>query len=115
MGNNNQVIKEKYLENYPLPITIEKSTLIIEQMKKSIYTIDNKNGQGTGFFCYIPYENENLQLLITNNHVIDETILENGEEIIVELNEGQFQRSLFLNSKIWTTFFIEIKNIRSEW
>ena len=99
MGSDNQVIEEKYLEYYPLPITIEKSTLIIKQMKESICTIDNKNGQGTGFFCYIPYGNEKLQLLITNNHVIDETILENGEEIIIGLNAGKFQRSIFLNSK----------------
>lgn len=99
MGNNNQVIKEKYLEYYPSPVTIEKSTLIIEQMKKSICIIDNKNGQGTGFFCSIPYGNVKLKLLITNNHVIDKKILENGEEIIVKLNDGKFQKSIFLNSK----------------
>ena len=51
MGNDEEIIKEKFLENYPLPVTIEKSTLIIEQMKTSICIIDNKNGQGTGFFC----------------------------------------------------------------
>ena len=98
MGNDEEIIKEKFLENYPLPVTIEKSTLIIEQMKTSICIIDNKNGQGTGFFCSIPYVNEKLQVLITNNHVIDKTILENGEEVILKLNDGKVQKTLFLNS-----------------
>ena len=68
-------------------------------MKTSICIIDNKNGQETGFFCSIPYGNEKLQVLITNNHVIDKTKLENGEEVILKLNAGKVQKTIFLNSK----------------
>ena len=53
MGNDNEIEKEKFLEYYPLPVTIEKTELILDQMKKSICKIDNLNGQGTGFFCLI--------------------------------------------------------------
>ena len=40
-------------------------------MKESICKIQNKNGDGTGFFCKIL----NKKLLITNNHVINEEII----------------------------------------
>ena len=49
MGSDTEIEKEKFLEYYPLPITINKTELILDQMKKSICKIDNLNGQGTGF------------------------------------------------------------------
>ena len=68
-------------------------------MKKSICEIDNKNGQGTGFFCSIPDGNENLKVLITNNHLIDKKILENGEKILLKLNEDKVEKTILLNEK----------------
>ena len=37
--------KEKMLDMYPLPVTIEGTTKILEQMKKCICKIENKNGR----------------------------------------------------------------------
>ena len=52
MGEN----KEKILEDYPLPASIEDTNEILKQMKKCICKINNKKGKGTGFFCWIPYQ-----------------------------------------------------------
>ena len=50
MSENN---KEKRLKFYPIPIALEKTSVILEQMKKCICKIIYKNGFGTGFFCNI--------------------------------------------------------------
>ena len=99
MGSDTEIEKEKFLEYYPLPITINKTELILDQMKKSICKIDNLNGQGTGFFCLIPYNNQKLNVLITNNHILDQKILENSKEIIIKVNDGKEERSLIIDEK----------------
>ena len=66
-----EIDKEKLLNKYPLPVTIDETELILKQMRYSICKIENKNGDGTGFFCQIL----NRKLLITNNHVINEEII----------------------------------------
>ena len=63
--------KEKLLDLYPIPITIECTNIILQQMKNCICKINNKKGKGTGFFCKI----NNELVMITNNHVIDEEII----------------------------------------
>jgi len=51
-------------------------------MKYSICKIENNYGNGTGFFCQIL----NKQLLITNNHIINEEIIKDKNIIKVKLN-----------------------------
>ena len=48
---------EAELEDYPLPVIIDETTQIINQLKKFLCKIENDKGKGTGFFCYIPYKN----------------------------------------------------------
>ena len=76
--------KEKLLSLYPIPITMESTRTILEQMENCICKINNKKGKGTGFFCYIPDDNE--YVLITNNHVIDENIIKENNKIAITLN-----------------------------
>ena len=45
------------------------------EIYECICKIITKTKTGTGFFCNVP--NKNIKLLITNNHVIDETFLNN--------------------------------------
>ena len=78
-----QIEKEKSLDSYPLPVTIEGTNIILEQMKKCICKIENKNGNGTGFFCYIPYQNKKLEVMITSNHIINDEIIKNNKIIKV--------------------------------
>ena len=65
-------------DSYPKWISIKSTEEIIKQMKSKICKIYLKNGNGTGFFCKIPFPNNKLMpVLITNNHVIDKEILNN--------------------------------------
>ena len=78
---------EKKIVNYPEPITIEETNIILEQMKNCIFKIyKGKGSSGTGFFCKIPYKNEELKVLITCNHVIDENYIKNNEIIKLYIN-----------------------------
>ncbi len=64
--------KEKYIIDSPLPVSIKGTEIILDQMKTCICKILKDNGvKGTGFFCKIPYENNLLPVLITNNHVLN--------------------------------------------
>jgi len=65
-------------ESYPKWISLKSSEDIIEQMKSKVCKIVLDSGNGTGFFCKIPFpSNKLIPVLITNNHVINKTILDN--------------------------------------
>ena len=90
---------EKALDLYPLPITIEGTNIILEQMEKCICKIENKNGKGIGFLCYIPYKNKKLGVMITNNHIINEDIIKNNESIELSLNDNKNKISLNIDER----------------
>ena len=103
-----QIEKDNILEKYPLPVTIEKTEIILKQMKESICEIQNKNGDATGFFCEIL----NKKLLITNNHVINEEIIKEKNIIKVNLNDNKIKKDLkikdYYTSIKYDTTIIEI-------
>ena len=76
-----EIIQEKFIENSPIPVTIEGTKQILFQMKNCICQIDSKNGKGTGFFCKIPIYNNFLPVLITNNHILNENDIEDNNTI----------------------------------
>ena len=103
-----QIDKEKLLDKYPLPVTIKDTEIILEQMKYSICKIENKNGNGTGFFCKLL----NKKLLITNNHIINEEIIKNNNIIKVTLNDDKIMKDIkikdYYTSIKYDTTIIEI-------
>ena len=111
------IVKEKGLENYPKPISLKSTQKIIEQMrniKNNICKIKLLNGtKGIGFFCKIAFNNNHLSVLITNNHVINEEILEKEKNIIISTNKEEIEIDLdnrikYTNKKYDITI-IEIK------
>ena len=59
-------------------------------MKNCICKIYKGEGEsGTGFFCYIPYENRELKVLITNYHVIDEKYIKEKNIIKLGINNDK--------------------------
>jgi len=75
--------KENIIKNYPKPITIEQTDIILQQMKNCICKIYINRGKiGTGFFCHIPYKNEILQVLITNYHIINDDYIKQNRKYI---------------------------------
>ena len=108
-------IKETILDNYPTFVTIEKTKKILDQMQNCVCKIKNMKGNGTGFFCKIPVENGEMPVLMTNNHLIDEEILEKNS-ICVSINDDKEKINIMIdnNRKLYTsekydTTIIEIK------
>ena len=108
--------KENYIKKYPLPISIKGMAKIIDQMKNSICKIQLNNSHGTGFFCSISFDNNEIKGLITNNHLLNYSILKERKRIELSLNDDQQlkiinledKRILYTNEKYDFTF-IEIK------
>ena len=99
-----EIVNERALDLYPKPVTIEGTNIILEQMKKCICKIENKIGNGTGFFCYIPYENKKLEVMITNNHIINEEIIKNEKILKVTLNDNKEKKIINIEKrKIYTS------------
>ncbi len=107
---------EKFIDKYPLPVTMETTNIILNQMERCICKIENNLGKGTGFFCYIniPNKKEKLKVFITNNHIINKEILDNEDKIKVYLNDGKERKTISLRnrkkytSEIYDTTIIEI-------
>ena len=92
------IIKEKYISDYPIPISLQSSETIIEQMKNCVCKINLLNGvRGTGFFYRMPYDNYLLPVLITNNHVIDRNILNENGKILITINNKDIE--IFLKDR----------------
>lgn len=100
MGTSGGVTEEKAIEYYPSPVTIEKTKIIMEQMKEYICKIKTKNGKGTGFFCSIPFENDKkLKVLIANSLIIDKKILDENKSIKITLNDDKEEKTIDFNEK----------------
>ena len=115
---------EKELRNYPKIISYESTEKILEQMRNKICYIKLLHGSsGTGFFCKIPFPSKDklLPVLVTNNHLIDDKILENKKEtIILYIKDSNKYQNFNLNnrkyytSKEYDITFIEIKENQDE-
>ena len=83
MFENSTIINEALIEDQPSPVDIEGTRKILEQMESCICRIYTNNIKGTGFFCKIPFPDNNnlLPFLITNNHVLNENDIEIGKII----------------------------------
>jgi len=76
------------IEDQPIPVDIEGTKSILFQMENCICKIVKGNGQkGTGFFCKIPFPDEYnlLNVLITNNHVLNENDIKNNKIITFKI------------------------------
>ena len=116
MDSSINIIKEKYLEDYPTPITSEGTEIILSQMRKNICKIYMNNGnKGTGFFCKIPFlDNKYLYCLITNNHLINENHFEKDCKIFFTIDNNKIKKEIIIGkrrtytSKKYDTTIIEI-------
>ena len=65
--------KEKFIKNSVDPVSLSGTSTILYQMINCVCKIRIKETHGTGFFCGIPYDNNNImQCLMTNYHIINE-------------------------------------------
>ena len=99
-------IKETIISNYPDIVPYECSKKIIKQMERNICKIKIGQEQGTGFFCKIPFPDKNnkyinLPVFITNNHILNENII-NSNNIVIELDikEEKEIKKINLNNRM---------------
>ena len=69
-------------------VTIKQKEIISMQLQKSICKIKGKL-IGTGFFCYINYENKNIPCLMTNYHILDDKYIKDNNKIEIIINDNK--------------------------
>ena len=108
---------EKYINTSPIPVSLENTEKIINQMKKCVCQI-HKEGQGTGFLCKIPFPDAShlLPVLMTNNHVLNSDDIKEDKIITISFNNKQIIKTIKIdntrkkfNSEELDVTFIEIK------
>ena len=93
-------IKEQYLKDSLTPVSIKTTEIILDQMKNCVCKIHKGKVNGTGFFVQVSYDNRLLNLLITNNHVLNEQDIMEGKVINISLNNEQIFKEIKIDSKI---------------
>ena len=99
--------KEKYNTTSLEPLSLKQTEKIIDQMNNSICRINDK---GTGFFVKIPYKEDNILVLITNNRILGETDIEVEKFISISFeNENVFKNiEIFSERKRYTNEKLDI-------
>ncbi len=64
-----------------LEIDKEIETKLFEKGKLATCKIITENGNGSGFFCIISFNNEKIKMLFTNNHILDNKSIKIGNII----------------------------------
>ena len=92
------------------PISLKTSEEIVRQMKSCVCKIKKKCVVGTGFFVKIPYKEDNILVLITNNRILGETDIEVEKFISISFeNEKVFRNiEIFSERKRYTNEKLDI-------
>ena len=79
------------------PVSIEGTMMIYQQMTNCICKVKNNQKIGTGFFCKIPYQNNNkINVLITSYQILNEDYLNNNNQITLLLGDYNQQKLISL-------------------
>ena len=92
-------IKEISIKDSLEPVSIEQTEIILDQMRESVCKIHIEGKHGTGSFVQVPYDNQLLRLLITNNHVLNEQDIMPGNTIVLSLNNEKIFKKIKIESK----------------
>ena len=92
------------------PISLKTSEEIVRQMKSCVCKIHKNTIEGTGFFVKIPYKEDNILVLITNNRILGETDIEVEKFISISFeNENVFKNiEIFSERKRYTNEKLDI-------
>ena len=82
-------INEIMIEGAITPISLRKTRKILEQMENCVCKMYVEGKKGTGFFMKIPYKNDLLKVLITNNHVLNDNDIDVGNTITFSFDNGK--------------------------
>ena len=99
------IIKEQLIEGQHNPIPLKGVKKIEEQMEKCVSQIYTNENKGTGFICKI---SDNLYVLITNNHILNEEDIEENKIIDISINNKSRKIKMDKNRKKYTNEEIDI-------
>ena len=111
--------KEKKIIGSADPVNIASTKTILDQMIHGICKMKIKGSTGTGFFCKIHLgNNQTMNCLMTNYHILDEKYYKENKEINLLLNEDKeiktintkLERKTYFNKEYDITI-IELKQI----
>ena len=107
--------KEIMIKESIIPISLLKQKEITTQMEKCVCKIYKNGKNGSGFFAQIPYKDSQIKVLITNNHVLKESDIQEDKIITFSINNviknikiGKERKKY--TSEIYDTTIIEIKD-----
>ena len=92
---------EKFIDNYPVQVSIRAMEQILLQMKKCVCKIFTGESTGTGFFCKIYIKDKVIKTFITNNHVLDISYLNSNKIIPISLNDENKMEIITINKKLF--------------
>ena len=77
-------------EDNPIIDAFRIKGIMLSEIEICVCKIIRKTKTGSGFFCQVP--EKNIKLLITNNHILDELYLEQGNKIsyMISKNENEY-------------------------
>ena len=99
MGCNVVDRNEDYKGRAP-PLTSAQTKNILLQLEKYVCKIYQKNDKkGTGFMCKIPHPDQFklLPVLITNNHILNENDIKEGEIIKITFDNDNYEKNIKIN------------------
>ena len=110
------VIEEISIKDAIAPVSIKSTEIILDQMKNCVCKIHKGKINGTGFFIRISYNNKLYDLLVTNNHVLNEQDINTGKIISISLNNEQISKEIKIDSnrKKYTNKDLDITNAFKE-
>ena len=112
-GGSKECNLEKHIPGFPKSVKPNILEKILEQTKKSVCKIlCNNGGNGTGFFCFLPFPDRvvRLRALITNNHILDKSNIEIGKTIEFTVNDDKkyFKIKIDESRKVYTNEIYDI-------
>ena len=97
--------QEKKLNNSPEPVSISGTKTILNQLMNCICKLNINGANGTGFFCKIPFENNETKVFfMTNYHVLDKNYYETNNKINLLINDEKEIKTIDLRIKRNTYF-----------
>ena len=80
-------------------VNIDQIEIITSQMKKYVCKIyQTEKATATGFMCKIPYQNQLLPVLITNNHILNEEKIKIGKTIQFSFNDKKIEKTIKIDN-----------------
>ena len=114
-----EIIPEEIILDSPSMLSYECTEKILNQMKECVCKIFFGAKLGTGFICKIPFpDRKNMKMvLITNNHIINNTVFNREIELIFEKININIKINLSISKRMkYTnpTYDITIIDIKEE-